>query len=153
MAQDGLCKPIAHCFRLTEIQREYLRKKYVLETCLQHLGAVKALAHKLRCAAKQRARALLALRSVQVHFASKVSWCGAYVQVIGSKRLQHGSQLFQMHLRKQGYIGALEMDHAQGLLQIKVRPNSHAGISQDLRSLSGGERSFATVAFITVKKP
>ncbi len=37
----------------------------------------------------------------------------------------------------------------QGQLFIRVKPASHDGLTQDLMALSGGERSFATVAFIT----
>ncbi|GAB1603545.1 structural maintenance of chromosomes protein 6-like [Argonauta hians] len=58
-------------------------------------------------------------------------------------------QVFIVFLHSRNYIGQLNFDHDKGLLDITVNPmNSDGKSCKDVKSLSGGERSFATVCFI-----
>ena len=57
---------------------------------------------------------------------------------------------FNNYLRSRNYNGSLKFDHAGQKLEVIVHPNKtkDANESRDLKSLSGGERSFSTVAFL-----
>ncbi|XP_038056930.1 structural maintenance of chromosomes protein 6-like [Patiria miniata] len=56
---------------------------------------------------------------------------------------------FIMTLSKRGYNGKITFNHRDGELHITVQPTQGDGMgSQDMKSLSGGERSFSTVCFI-----
>jgi structural maintenance of chromosomes protein 6 len=57
---------------------------------------------------------------------------------------------FQNHLSSRDYTGRLQFDHNNEELDIIVNPNkSHERRdTHDLKSLSGGERSFSTVSFL-----
>ncbi|CAI9728495.1 maintenance of chromosomes 6-like isoform X2 [Octopus vulgaris] len=58
-------------------------------------------------------------------------------------------QVFIVFLHSRNYMGQLNFDHDKGLLEITVNPvNSDGKSCKDVKSLSGGERSFATVCFI-----
>ncbi|KAJ3607116.1 hypothetical protein NHX12_026630 [Muraenolepis orangiensis] len=56
---------------------------------------------------------------------------------------------FDTLLSQRGYTGSLTFDHNHGTLSISVQPGEgdKADLS-DMRSLSGGERSFSTVCFV-----
>ncbi|XP_023222817.1 structural maintenance of chromosomes protein 6-like, partial [Centruroides sculpturatus] len=57
--------------------------------------------------------------------------------------------LFITALSQRNYSGKIEFDHKKGLLEIKIQPNSNvAEMNEDMKSLSGGERSFTTVCLI-----
>ena len=56
-------------------------------------------------------------------------------------------------LSVRGYIGKLEFDHKDSILNIQVNPNSNAkgaglDISRNVRSLSGGEKSYSSVSLV-----
>jgi chromosome segregation ATPase len=57
---------------------------------------------------------------------------------------------FQDYLRSRNYVGRLHFDHDNLKLDVKVHTNKskQAKMSTDLKSLSGGERSFSTVALL-----
>ncbi len=59
---------------------------------------------------------------------------------------------FSNLLRARNYSGNLIFDHEQQKLEVVVQPNktkeTENELSKDLKSLSGGERSFSTVAFL-----
>ncbi|XP_071807403.1 structural maintenance of chromosomes protein 6-like [Asterias amurensis] len=56
---------------------------------------------------------------------------------------------FIMTLSRRGYNGKIKFQHQTGELQITVQPTQGDGVgSQDMKALSGGERSFSTVCFI-----
>ena len=57
---------------------------------------------------------------------------------------------FQNYLKSRNYNGSLKFDHTAHKLEVIVQPNksSDSSNTHDLKSLSGGERSFSTVAFL-----
>ncbi len=59
---------------------------------------------------------------------------------------------FSNLLRSRNYSGKLNFDHEEQKLDVVVQPNktreSEDASAKDLKSLSGGERSFSTVAFL-----
>jgi chromosome segregation ATPase len=57
---------------------------------------------------------------------------------------------FSNYLNGRNFTGQLKFDHKSETLDIIVHPNKSkdAKESKDLKSLSGGERSFSTVAFL-----
>lgn len=58
---------------------------------------------------------------------------------------------FSNLLRSRNYTGRLEFNHPEQKLDVIVNPNKtdkSALAANDLKSLSGGERSFSTVAFL-----
>ncbi|XP_064486253.1 structural maintenance of chromosomes protein 6-like [Ornithodoros turicata] len=57
--------------------------------------------------------------------------------------------IFSSTLLQQNFTGRLEFDHSKQLLHIQVKPNEeNSQLQQDLKALSGGERSFSTVCFV-----
>ncbi|CAN7939185.1 unnamed protein product, partial [Ixodes hexagonus] len=63
--------------------------------------------------------------------------------------------IFSSTLMQQNFQGSLDFDHNKQLLQIRVEPKENTAIAcgtngarQDLKGLSGGERSFSTVCFV-----
>jgi structural maintenance of chromosomes protein 6 len=59
-------------------------------------------------------------------------------------------QMFHYHLSKKGHTGSIEFDHANGSLTLNVATSTdkNVGSTSDTKALSGGERSFATLAFV-----
>ncbi|KAL2082375.1 hypothetical protein ACEWY4_022193 [Coilia grayii] len=56
---------------------------------------------------------------------------------------------FDMTLAQRGYVGHMNFDHKNKTLSIAVQPGGKTKASlSDMRSLSGGERSFSTVCFV-----
>ncbi|XP_041951260.1 structural maintenance of chromosomes protein 6 isoform X1 [Alosa sapidissima] len=56
---------------------------------------------------------------------------------------------FDMTLAQRGYVGHMNFDHKNKALSIAVQPGGKNKASlSDMRSLSGGERSFSTVCFV-----
>lgn len=56
---------------------------------------------------------------------------------------------FDMTLAQRGYVGHINFDHKNKTLAIAVQPGGKNKASlNDMRSLSGGERSFSTVCFV-----
>lgn len=57
---------------------------------------------------------------------------------------------FDMLLSQRGFKGKMRFDHDDQLLSISVKPHEDQDtpLSNDLRALSGGERSFSTVCYI-----
>lgn len=57
--------------------------------------------------------------------------------------------IFSSTLLQQNFTGRLDFDHVKQLLHIQVKPNEqNSQMQQDLKALSGGERSFSTVCFV-----
>jgi len=66
------------------------------------------------------------------------------------KRGRQASLDFNMRLSKRQHAGTLEVDHANESLALLVERNSqdaNSSSTKDARNLSGGERSFTTLAF------
>ncbi len=55
---------------------------------------------------------------------------------------------FTNYLHSRNFTGHLKFDHAEEKLDIIVHTNKSKEASKDLKSLSGGERSYSTVAFL-----
>ena len=55
---------------------------------------------------------------------------------------------FGVLLSQRGFMGSMRFDHEQQQLILSVRPRENASQSNDLRALSGGERSFSTVCYV-----
>lgn len=55
---------------------------------------------------------------------------------------------FDALLSQRGFTGKMHFNHADRLLQISVQPGEDGITTNDMRALSGGERSFSTVCFI-----
>ncbi|KAK2901319.1 hypothetical protein Q8A67_009434 [Cirrhinus molitorella] len=56
---------------------------------------------------------------------------------------------FDSMLSQRGYIGKMTFDHKNETLSISVQPGDGGKVAlSDMRSLSGGERSFSTVCFV-----
>lgn len=58
---------------------------------------------------------------------------------------------FNNYLHSRNFTGQLKFNHEQQILDINVQPNKigkDSKDSRDLKSLSGGERSYSTVAFL-----
>jgi chromosome segregation ATPase len=55
---------------------------------------------------------------------------------------------FTSYLHSRNFTGNLKFDHAEEKLDIVVHTNKSKEASKDLKSLSGGERSYSTVAFL-----
>eukprot|EP01126_Amoeba_proteus_P064253 TRINITY_DN8966_c0_g1_i5.p1 TRINITY_DN8966_c0_g1~~TRINITY_DN8966_c0_g1_i5.p1 ORF type:complete len:239 (-),score=59.06 TRINITY_DN8966_c0_g1_i5:167-883(-) len=68
------------------------------------------------------------------------------------KLLVHNSRrtkdFFGIYLAQRGFSGGLEFDHKNATLVIGVQPNNRSETQKDTRALSGGERSFSTVALL-----
>ncbi|KDR12930.1 structural maintenance of chromosomes protein 6 isoform X2 [Zootermopsis nevadensis] len=60
-------------------------------------------------------------------------------------RVQH---MFQSLLYRRRYTGAIVIDHQKQTLNVKVSPSKECRSVGDTMTLSGGERSYATVSFI-----
>ena len=52
------------------------------------------------------------------------------------------------NLRTRAWMGEVHIDHETGKLVIKVRMEGAKTAHQDLKTLSGGERSFITICFL-----
>ena len=52
------------------------------------------------------------------------------------------------NLRNRGWTGHIEVDHDTGKLTIRVKMDGAKTAHQDLKTLSGGERSFITICFL-----
>ena len=68
-----------------------------------------------------------------------------------SLRLDKGSLSLYLpcrNLRVRGWMGHIEVDHETGKLTIRVRMEGSKTAHQDLKTLSGGERSFITICFL-----
>eukprot|EP00088_Acartia_fossae_P015810 TRINITY_DN1875_c0_g1_i1.p1 TRINITY_DN1875_c0_g1~~TRINITY_DN1875_c0_g1_i1.p1 ORF type:complete len:1073 (-),score=346.26 TRINITY_DN1875_c0_g1_i1:598-3816(-) len=83
-------------------------------------------------------------------------------KVIGARRKNYSGMLrlagttvqnnFVLQLEARGFLGVLNFDHKVGTLVIKVNPkdenNAGLDVDRDLKSLSGGERSYTLISFI-----
>ncbi len=60
------------------------------------------------------------------------------------------SSRFSEFLRSRNISGSLKFNHEEQQLDVILNPNKykHSDEAYDLKSLSGGERSFSTVAFL-----
>ena len=52
------------------------------------------------------------------------------------------------NLKKRGWLGQIEIDDMAGKLIIRVKAEGAKTAHQDLKTLSGGERSFITICFL-----
>ena len=52
------------------------------------------------------------------------------------------------NLKKRGWLGQIEVDDMSGKLIIRVKAEGAKTAHQDLKTLSGGERSFITICFL-----
>lgn len=59
-------------------------------------------------------------------------------------------EIFKLSLETLNFTGELNISHENHVLEIKINPKAqqHDELYKDTRSLSGGERSFGTVAFL-----
>uniref|UniRef100_H2YUZ0 RecF/RecN/SMC N-terminal domain-containing protein n=1 Tax=Ciona savignyi TaxID=51511 RepID=H2YUZ0_CIOSA len=57
---------------------------------------------------------------------------------------------FNVLLNQRGFKGKMVFKHEDQMLYISVKPHDSASSSDDIRSLSGGERSFSTVCYFDV---
>lgn len=57
------------------------------------------------------------------------------------------SERFRELLAQQSYTGDLKIDYERATLELEINPRA-SGTVQGTKSLSGGERSFSTVAFL-----
>ncbi|XP_002122639.2 structural maintenance of chromosomes protein 6 [Ciona intestinalis] len=55
---------------------------------------------------------------------------------------------FNVLLNQRGFKGKMVFKHEEQMLYISVKPHDTASLTDDLRALSGGERSFSTVCYI-----
>lgn len=55
---------------------------------------------------------------------------------------------FDTLLSQRGFTGKMHFSHTDHLLQISVQPGEDGITTNDMRALSGGERSFSTVCFV-----
>ncbi|PSN30065.1 hypothetical protein C0J52_23172 [Blattella germanica] len=60
-------------------------------------------------------------------------------------RIQH---MFKFVLHQRNYTGNLHIDYNANTLDVEVCPNTRNKTISDTKNLSGGERSYATVAFV-----
>ena len=60
---------------------------------------------------------------------------------------QRMSERFREILTQQSYHGDLKIDYSKATLDLEINPRQ-SGTVQGTKSLSGGERSFSTVAFL-----
>lgn len=60
---------------------------------------------------------------------------------------QRMAERFRSLLAQQSYHGDLKIDYTNSTLELEINPRS-SGTVQGTKSLSGGERSFSTVAFL-----
>eukprot|EP01127_Copromyxa_protea_P024028 TRINITY_DN9286_c0_g1_i1.p1 TRINITY_DN9286_c0_g1~~TRINITY_DN9286_c0_g1_i1.p1 ORF type:complete len:798 (+),score=191.18 TRINITY_DN9286_c0_g1_i1:148-2394(+) len=81
---------------------------------------------------------------VQENLASRTALWAKLLKTT-SNQVKHS---FRAYLSQKGFSGQIVIDHEQGTLDLAVKPNSASDTQQDTRSLSGGERSFSTVAFL-----
>ncbi|CAL5228582.1 g11742 [Coccomyxa viridis] len=56
--------------------------------------------------------------------------------------------VFARNLKQRGWQGHIEIDHDTGKLTIRVKMEGAKAAHQDLKTLSGGERSFITICFL-----
>ncbi|XP_028158970.1 structural maintenance of chromosomes protein 6-like [Ostrinia furnacalis] len=118
---DGLTKAqVAE--RLLEVERKYRRTK-------QTLARLKGLIDEIQNTTDKH---LNFCHRVQTYIARRVQYC------------------FQSILTLRGYSGSMEIDNARGALEIVCTGREQAGKrhASSTSSLSGGERSYSTVAFI-----
>lgn len=60
---------------------------------------------------------------------------------------QRMSERFREILQQQSYTGDMRIDYERATLELEINPRQ-SGTVQGTKSLSGGERSFSTVAFL-----
>ncbi len=112
-----------------EITKNYLSKKETYKQIQTDIKKLTAFNKKLQDVLKLREEALSTLTE------SKAMRCTID---------------FSNYLKTRNYNGFLKFDHQQQTLEVNVHPNKSkdAHEDRDVKSLSGGERSFSTVAFL-----
>ncbi|GMH33648.1 hypothetical protein BSKO_01482 [Bryopsis sp. KO-2023] len=55
---------------------------------------------------------------------------------------------FKINMKRRGHTGNVIIDHGDEILQLKVLMQGQNSSVEDMRSLSGGEKSFTTVSFV-----
>lgn len=76
--------------------------------------------------------------------------CGRYFKKESKLHARQATRHFNSRLSRQNHAGELHFDHDNESLQLEVRRNaqdSASAATADARGLSGGERSFTTLAF------
>ncbi|KAG5278096.1 hypothetical protein AALO_G00095140 [Alosa alosa] len=110
------------------IIREYQEASQKYSTAVRELRSLKQFGEVIAAVGHQRQRAFTRLRSLY------------------SLRCKY---YFDMTLAQRGYAGHMNFDHKNKTLSIAVQPGGKNKASlSDMRSLSGGERSFSTVCFV-----
>ena len=74
----------------------------------------------------------------------------------GVTRQHRGSELVGVYLgcrymHRRGYVGSIKLDYQSEKMEMKVKVDeakNKSSIVKDMKSLSGGERSFTTVCFM-----
>lgn len=112
-----------------EIQKQYLSMKNKLSTILKDIKKQEAFLERLKIILDRRNAARYSFMT------SKALRC---------------AMDFSQYLRSRNYVGSLNFNHEEQSLDVIVHPNKTKNTTEirDLKSLSGGERSFSTVAFL-----
>uniref|UniRef100_A0A8C1YRV0 Structural maintenance of chromosomes protein 6 n=1 Tax=Cyprinus carpio TaxID=7962 RepID=A0A8C1YRV0_CYPCA len=96
---------------------------------------ISRLRHKLNTQQDQQGQRDTIVRYIDTVSSSQINWIFRYY--------------FDSMLSQRGYIGKMTFDHKNETLSISVQPGEGGKASlSDMRSLSGGERSFSTVCFV-----
>ncbi|XP_039263379.1 structural maintenance of chromosomes protein 6-like isoform X2 [Styela clava] len=91
-----------------------------------------------------------------------MQWVQTFIREVDSYLKQRQQSFIQMRvlisvrcrmafdtlLSQRGFTGKMHFSHTDRLLQISVQPGEDGITTNDMRALSGGERSFSTVCFI-----
>ncbi|KAJ9586758.1 hypothetical protein L9F63_019657, partial [Diploptera punctata] len=113
---------------LEQVGEEFIKKKTKFCEIAEDLKVLEDSLQKLEVMIKDRLRKIIT------------------IERLTSIRVQH---MFQSLMHSRKYKGKLEIDHAKQSLEIQVCPgNTNERGMSDTKSLSGGERSYATVSFL-----
>ncbi|XP_074599451.1 structural maintenance of chromosomes 6 [Brevipalpus obovatus] len=111
-----------------KISKEFRKKSARHDHTLRNVEAAKNLVANTDASAKYRLRKFMNFRD---------------------SLTQRVCEIFKLSLETLNFTGELNISHENQVLEIKINPKSqHGELYKDTRSLSGGERSFGTVAFL-----
>ncbi|KAL0037264.1 hypothetical protein WJX79_009148 [Trebouxia sp. C0005] len=135
--------------RLRKVEAQIAQKERVAGT---DLATLKVQHHQL-----ENQVAKLELKFTKVAQAHELLTDGVDRRKATSKRIrnlteQQISQLFNMYLSKKGHRGSIKLLHDAEKLELKVDmdggTSNRRSVVKDMKSLSGGERSYTSVCFI-----
>ncbi|PNF21805.1 hypothetical protein B7P43_G08450 [Cryptotermes secundus] len=133
------------------VERELNECKNYMESMEKHSGAFEEICvsyHEKKTKYEQIAEDIRLLEKELAHMedmirARKKTFYA--IQKLSSVRVQH---MFQSLLHQRNYTGKIMIDHSEQTLEIRVSPSEKREMAAETKSLSGGERSYATVSFI-----